>query len=52
MDAHEALKGKLQSMIDNYCEHESSSPLMALVKECKNCNQALAHRRWELKQWD
>jgi len=39
---------KIQSMIENYCEHELDNPLLALVKECKKCNISLAHKRWEL----
>lgn len=44
---------KTQSMIDTYCDHESSDPLMGLVKECIKCKLSLDHRRWELSEdWD
>lgn len=46
----DALFIKLQSMIEKYCDHDSSDPLMALVKECNKCKQPIEHRRWELAQ--
>lgn len=44
------LYNKIESMIENYCDHEPSDPLMGLVKECKNCKKCIDHRRWEFGQ--
>ena len=45
-----AIRDKIQSMIDNYCEHQASAPLMALIKECVKCHDCLDHRRWEFSE--
>lgn len=37
---------KIQSMIDNYCEHEPSEPKLVLIKHCVKCNQHLETRPW------
>ena len=40
------LEIKVQSMIDNHCEHESSEPRLVLVKNCVKCNCHLETRPW------
>jgi hypothetical protein len=40
------VKNKIQSMIDNYCEHESSEPILVLNKKCIKCNCHLETRPW------
>lgn len=42
---------KIQSMIDNYCEHESSEPKLVLIKHCVKCNQHLETRQWGLHDY-
>ena len=49
-DALMDIRGKVLEMIEDYCEHEASTPLMALVKECGKCHDYIDHRRWELSE--
>lgn len=43
-----AIRGKVLNMIDDYCDHESSEPLMALIKQCINCKCSLQYKLWGL----
>ena len=39
--AHKPLMDKLQSMIDNYCDHECNGEKEIFVDTCKKCNAYL-----------
>lgn len=43
---HNLAFDKIQSMIDNYCEHEPSDPVLVLNKKCIHCNSHLETRPW------
>ena len=43
------LRDKLQSLIDNYCEHESGDPKLVFIKECTKCHQHLETRPWRFR---
>ncbi len=45
-DFEHNLEAKIQSLIDNYCEHEPSEPRLVLNKKCIHCNQHLETRPW------
>lgn len=45
-DSTYSLRDKIQTMIDNYCEHEGSEPKLVLVKNCVKCNSHLETRPW------
>lgn len=38
---HEPLLTKIQSMIDNYCEHECNGEVEIFIDTCKKCNAYL-----------
>lgn len=40
------LTNKLETMIDNYCEHEPSDPRLVLIKYCIKCDTHLETRPW------
>jgi hypothetical protein len=42
------IRDKLESMIDNFCDHESSEPILVLNKKCIKCNCHLETRPWGL----
>ncbi len=48
-EEEKALDLKIKSMIDNYCEHESSEPILVLNKKCIKCNCHLETRPWGRK---
>ena len=48
IDGYNPLKSKIQSLIDNYCEHEAGEPRLVLTKECVKCKQHLETRIWGL----
>ena len=37
---------KLCDLIKNYCEHDSSEPILMLNKKCTKCNCHLEDRPW------
>lgn len=37
LNAHNALENKLQSLIDNYCEHEKTIRDSAMITACCKC---------------
>ena len=40
------LHAKIQHMIDNYCEHQPSEPILVLNKKCIKCNCHLEMIPW------
>lgn len=46
VDGASELCNKIQSMIDNYCEHEPTDPKLVLIKNCIKCGQHLETRPW------
>jgi len=45
---NDVLQVKITAMIDSYCEHESSDPMLVLVKNCIKCKGHLETRPWGL----
>ncbi len=46
LQMHFKIRDKAQSMIDNYCEHKPSDPILVLNKKCIKCNCHLETRPW------